>query len=65
VESLSKLEPPVAAERQYLTVLSRPPTADERAEVERLQTDAGSERARAIGNVMWALLASTEFCLNH
>ncbi len=65
VEVLSKLDPPAAAERLYLTVLSRPPTADERAEVERLLSDAGGERTRAIGNVMWALLASTEFCLNH
>jgi hypothetical protein len=52
----------------YLAVLGRMPTADERADVAGvLQRHAGDEKqqARTLGLVAWALLSSTEFCLNH
>ena len=53
------------AELVYLSVLSREPTVEERQEVIDLMKEAGHARARTIGSLVWALLASTEFCLNH
>ncbi|MBA4017897.1 MAG: hypothetical protein C0483_12035 [Pirellula sp.] len=54
-----------AAEELYLAVLSRKPTADERREVGELVTKYANERAKLFGQLTWALLSSTEFCLNH
>lgn len=66
VDRLSKLKTERAiAEELYLAVLSRQPTADEITTVtEHLKTH-GKTKAKAIGQLVWALLTSTEFCLNH
>jgi hypothetical protein len=53
------------ASELYLAVLSRPATSDERKmTADYLQKNA-ARRAVAVGHLVWALLASTEFCLNH
>jgi hypothetical protein len=55
----------VAAEL-YLSVLTRRPAAEERDEVAKyLQGKTGKDRAAALGRLAWALLASTEFGVNH
>jgi hypothetical protein len=53
------------ADELYVSVLSRRPTAAERNEVAAHLTKRGDDRAMAIQELAWALLASTEFRLNH
>ena len=53
------------AEELYLSLYSRRPADDERAEVVRYLTLRGKERVPALQELAWALLASTEFRLNH
>lgn len=53
------------AEELYLSVLSRPPAPEERAEVAEYLARHADRRATALGHLAWALLASTEFCVNH
>lgn len=55
----------VLADELYLSVLTRQPTAEERAAVEEYLTQNSERRTAAVTNLAWALLASTEFCLNH
>ncbi len=54
-------------ETLWLATLSRPPAADERqAALAHLQSAASSElRQQALGDVLWALLNSPEFAMNH
>jgi len=66
VDRLSKLDNANAiADELYLTVLTRKPTADERSEAVNYISSKGERRAAAIGNLVWALLTSTEFSVNH
>jgi hypothetical protein len=53
------------AEEVYLSLYSRRPTEEERAEVGRYITQRGKERVPALQEMAWALLASTEFRFNH
>ena len=54
------------ADELFMTVVSRPPTEQDVAEVrEFLQGKKGTRRQEAIGQLAWALLSSTEFCVNH
>ena len=55
------------AEGLYLSVLSRKPTADEAAEVGRLLEAAKTpaDRGEALQALLWGLLLSAEFRLNH
>jgi hypothetical protein len=54
------------AEELYLSVLSRRPTTDERAEVSiYLASRPANERFPALRELTWSLLASTEFRFNH
>jgi hypothetical protein len=53
------------ADELYLSVLTRLPTAEERAEVAQHLRRRGVQRALALQELAWALLASTEFRLNH
>ncbi len=63
---LAKLTDPSAlAEELYLALLTRRPTAEERAEVADYLEKRGTERTQAIQELAWALLASTEFRFNH
>jgi hypothetical protein len=58
-------DPGAVAEELYLSLLTRRPTPDERAEVARYLTDRGKDRGPALQELAWALLASTEFRFNH
>jgi hypothetical protein len=65
VERVAKLDDATATEELYLAILSRKPTADERAAVEKVLAKHREKRAEAVGRVAWALLASMEFGVNH
>ena len=53
------------AEELYLSLYSRRPAEEERAEVARYLAERGKERVPALQELAWALLASTEFRFNH
>ena len=65
VERTAKLSDADAADALYLAVLSRKPSADERAAVAKVLAKHPDKRAEAVGRVAWALLASMEFGVNH
>jgi hypothetical protein len=52
------------ADELYLSVLSRFPDESERTFVREYLAER-QDRQQATGNLIWSLLASTEFCLNH
>ncbi|MFO0906323.1 MAG: DUF1549 domain-containing protein [Pirellulales bacterium] len=56
-------------EELFLSVLSRPPAEDERQELlellQRPDSQGAEQRAAMLGRLAWALLASTEFAINH
>ncbi|MFN5074525.1 MAG: hypothetical protein ACK5MO_02930 [Planctomyces sp.] len=53
------------ADELYRAVLSRAPAAEEVRFVCEYLGQRREHRQQAIGNLVWGLLASTEFCLNH
>lgn len=57
--------PEAVADEIYLSVLSRRPSADEIAEVTEQLKLAGDRKESVLKQLAWALLASSEFCLNH
>lgn len=63
VERLGKVADDKLAEELYLSVLTRRPDAEEVALV--VATLKDKDRTRAIGRLAWALVASTEFAVNH
>jgi len=65
VDRASKLSDEKAVEELYLAVLTRLPTAEEKAETAKYLAKHAGRKAVAVGHVAWALLASTEFCVNH
>jgi len=66
VGRLAKLSDSSAvAEELYLSLYSRRPTEDERAEAARYLADRGQQRVPALQELAWALLESTEFRFNH
>ena len=54
-----------AVEELYLSVLTRLPSGEEVAEMGRYLDERRDRRPLALRNLAWALLASTEFCVNH
>jgi hypothetical protein len=62
VSRLSKLTGDAVAEELYLSVLTRMPTAVERKEVSSYLERKGP---KGLGDLAWALVASTEFRMNH
>jgi hypothetical protein len=65
-ERLAKLPDDAAvADELYLSVLSRRPTAEESADVAAHLAKHGDRRGDAVRRLIWGLLASTEFCVNH
>lgn len=59
-------DPVQVAEELYLSVLSRPPSADEAGEVQSYLGDStADERKARLDQLAWALVASAEFRLNH
>jgi len=66
VDLLTKIDDPAAiAEALYLSVLTRLPSQEERAEVEQHLQRFQSRRTEALGELAWALIASAEFRSNH
>ena len=53
------------AELVYLAALTRTPSTEEAADVAKYLASHADDRAKAAGQLIWALLASTEFCVNH
>jgi hypothetical protein len=53
------------AEELYLSVLTRRPDGEERKEVADFLASRSRDRAAALQDLAWALLASTEFRFNH
>jgi hypothetical protein len=50
----------------FLSVLSREPTADELDRlVKYVERGAAGDRRKALGDLLWAMLNSPEFILNH
>jgi hypothetical protein len=67
VDRLAKLtDPDKIAEELYLAILTRPPSTEERETVKQyLAKSATDKRENRISQLVWALLASTEFSVNH
>ncbi|WP_395740807.1 DUF1549 domain-containing protein [Prosthecobacter sp.] len=53
------------AEDLYLSILTRLPDAEEKAQLQSWLNAHASDKARALGDFAWALLSSTEFFVNH
>jgi hypothetical protein len=49
----------------YLTILCRPPTDDESADVSRMLSVPDKEKPAVVQELVWGLLASAEFRFNH
>jgi hypothetical protein len=65
-ERLLKLaEPAALADELYVSVLSRPPSPEEAAEVAAYLAARASDRPAAVQEIAWGLLASAEFRFNH
>lgn len=58
-------DPALVAEELYRSVLSRSPTADETAFVSELWKKQGENREVVLRDLIWGLLASNEFAVNH
>ncbi len=65
VERLGKLADDKVADELYLSVLTRLPTPEEKGHVAKYLAKQAARRPAAVGHLTWALLASTEFCVNH
>jgi hypothetical protein len=66
VDRLSKqTDPAMLVDQLYLSILIRKPTDDEKSIVIDYLANNYDRRAAAVTNLAWALMASTEFCLNH
>jgi hypothetical protein len=65
VQRLDQLGDEQVADELYLAILTRTPIAEERGEVTSYLAKHKDRRATALGHLAWALLASTEFCVNH
>jgi len=65
LERIGKLSDDKVAEELYVSVLSRLPAEDEKKEVADYLKKNANRRPVALGHLAWALLSSTEFCLNH
>jgi hypothetical protein len=65
-ERLMKQTDAVAvADELYLSVLNRPPTDEEKKDVADYLAKRTDQREKAVGNLIWSLLASNEFGINH
>lgn len=66
IERAAKLDDAAVAEELYIAILTRTPSADEKAAVAKvLAKHTGDKRAEAIGRIAWALATSMEFGVNH
>jgi hypothetical protein len=58
-------EPDALADELYISVLSRQPDGDERQMVIEHVGKNTDRKQAAVAQLIWALLATTEFCVNH
>jgi hypothetical protein len=58
-------EPSALAEELYLSVLTRLPSEEEKADVAEFLAAQPDRKQAAVSQLVWALVASTEFCVNH
>lgn len=58
-------EPARAAEELYVSILSRPPDNAEKADVAAFLAKHPGDPEKALAQLAWSLLASTEFATNH
>ncbi len=66
VGRLARLSDPSAiADELYLSLYTRRPSDEERAQVARYLPDGGKDRGPALQELAWAMLTSTEFRFNH
>ncbi len=66
IDRLAKLsDDGQVTEELFLSILSREPTAADRADVALYLKENKDRRDEALGQLAWALVASTEFCVNH
>lgn len=65
-ERLVKIdEADAMADELYVSVLSRQPTGEERQLVAEHLTKLSDRKPAAVSQLIWALMATTEFCVNH
>lgn len=65
MDRLAGLGDAAVAEELYLSVLTRMPGDEERADVAAYLAKNAKRREAALGELVWGLLASTEFCVDH
>ncbi|HZL89304.1 MAG TPA: DUF1549 domain-containing protein [Pirellulaceae bacterium] len=53
------------ADELYISVLNRPSSDDEKKDVADYLAKRADQREKAVGNLIWSLLASNEFGINH
>ncbi|NBR87233.1 MAG: DUF1549 domain-containing protein [Verrucomicrobia bacterium] len=58
-------EPARMADELFHAILSRPPTTEETAALEKFLTKRAADREKALGHFAWAMLSSMEFFTNH
>ncbi len=58
-------DPAAVADELYQCVLTRSPSDEEKSAVAEYWKSTASRREAGAANLVWALLASTEFCVNH
>ena len=58
-------DPSAVGDELFISVLTRPPTAEEQTEVVEYLKTAGKDRSAALQELEWALVASAEFRFNH
>ncbi len=63
IDRLAKQADP--GEDLYLTVLTRLPDAEEKAQLKSWMAAHADDKSKALGDFAWALLSSTEFFVNH
>lgn len=61
----SRSKPAELIDELYLSVVSRRPTPEEAAEIEKFLEPRVVDRAQALQELVWALIASSEFRFNH
>jgi hypothetical protein len=65
IERLLKKSDAELTEELYLSVFSRQPTNGEKQQVEAYLKERAASREKAVVQLTWAMLASTEFATNH
>ena len=58
-------EPAQIADELFHAILSRPPTTEETASLEKFLAKRAVDREKALGHFAWAMLSSMEFFTNH